>query len=736
VARIINFINEGKGRDECLSVYAGDVLYNTFRDIVEKEFDVYIGDVWNWNYFEKNGKYDFSRLCYYFDKTEQNIKNIKKALRNEFSNRVCKRVYKQNFAEEHRNAAENAIVITQNIEEILDFVIKREPDIIGKIESGLPDYLKQKYPHLTGEYGFFDTVNEDNDTPVIGVDTPELDEDVLNFINKKYPKLELDKILHLTAALGNANFIEIGFNYNEEDLHILDDYGFININAKFDYRLPNDMCYVFKIWTNGRKGIVDLFIDIERFFDEFLNEYPQDYKYVEKILSSDIKQKYPHLTGEYGFFDTVNEVAISKLFKVTVIDLLEDVIRKTRGIYLQDRDEFCEITNSLEVKIMLTSTITDWSLKNFEKFCKKYLLECTIYRFGYYHIKPKNFNKTADILLGEDPSRYNKLQDIPKAIFNKWSHLGQEDYGFFDTTNEIYGKDGSYELNYDAGSIILKEFIDIISNEFGIKSNNNYWSAMDNGELPDEEYTMVYDIQYSEYNIIKLIEIFGKSYIGEEVNRYYLNSSTYQYTTTLIMKLDEVIDFIVERRPGFFGEVRDYMPDFIKNDPKYSHLDSGYGFFDTSVNEDAETPVKNLSNEKFNKDVCDFLNKKYPKLELDHVSMITVALGVANVIEIDVISYNDLETNLRDFKKITSDEFNFRIERDMEYIKSSNRQCNLFFNVKKFFNEFLNYYPEDYKYIKDDFNLKNWGHLGEYDFFDEVKESSHIKLYEDFQSPK
>jgi hypothetical protein len=220
VARIINFINEGKGRDECLSVYAGDVLYNTFRDIVEKEFDVYIGDVWNWNYFEKNGKYDFSRLCYYFDKTEQNIKNIKKALRNEFSNRVCKRVYKQNFAEEHRNAAENAIVITQNIEEILDFVIKREPDIIGKIESGLPDYLKQKYPHLTGEYGFFDTVNEDNDTPVIGVDTPELDEDVLNFINKKYPKLELDKILHLTAALGNANFIEIGFNYNEDKCQI------------------------------------------------------------------------------------------------------------------------------------------------------------------------------------------------------------------------------------------------------------------------------------------------------------------------------------------------------------------------------------------------------------------------------------------------------------------------------------------------------------------------------------
>jgi hypothetical protein len=280
----------------------GDILHNTFDDILEKEFGIEYDMRWEWESFIRKG---IVMLEYTIDYTDGNFKIIKKLFKEEFA--------KSTYS--HRRTDDSWFILKIDMEELLNFIIKREPNIINKIESIIPDYLKDKYVYLGTEYGFFDTVNEQF-SEKMRASLPFLKPDdyfgcFATYINDKFSIVK--EYINLYYVPAKDFYIELYFESDTNKCSgqlkptirdILESIG-LRFNKNYTYKTDNSDRRISSY--EGNKNFVTEFNiyynlqEIKKFVEEneeFFNMYFD--KIPKELLP-------PHFGNEYGFFDNIKE---------------------------------------------------------------------------------------------------------------------------------------------------------------------------------------------------------------------------------------------------------------------------------------------------------------------------------------------------------------------------------------------------------------------------------------------
>ena len=203
------------------------------------------------------------------------------------------------------------------------------------------------------------------------LDTDEIRNNVREFLNSKYTKLNIEKVRHLMITSANEdalgqNLLAININnYNEEEFKSC---GF-TINNSLPY---GDMNFHFGGGSSFETyQTLWIFFDSLKFFDEFLPLYPkylEDLKEIEEL--SEIIDKHKHLNSGYGFYDTMNEHYDEIRKQDVIIKLKEYFINKYGKLNNLIKDlTFYDLNNvvfDVSSTINTERNINLKSLKNFQ----------------------------------------------------------------------------------------------------------------------------------------------------------------------------------------------------------------------------------------------------------------------------------------------------------------------------------------------------------------------------------
>jgi hypothetical protein len=218
---------------------------------------------------------------------------------------------------------------------------------------------------------------------------------------------------------------------------------------KEKYSISDDL--VFFGSENEFSVSIGIIIDSD-LFREIIYENP----YILSDAPDSLKKLIPYM-GEYGFFDEVNEnfsnfkekfweILISKLSHEKGISNRKIKIKPQRSQWLPNSSDLNGIIIKIQLNInnsnqdydMIYNKETELLTLILKRFCKKYKLkyENKAVHSVYYITSPK-YSDTYDALVEEDPSIHTELSRLHhKPFMDKWSHLGAEDYGFFDEVTE------------------------------------------------------------------------------------------------------------------------------------------------------------------------------------------------------------------------------------------------------------------------------------------------------------
>jgi hypothetical protein len=230
--------------------------------------------------------------------------------------------------------------------DVLCKVLEKKPHLYEQIVYK-DDRIKKEWDHLSGEFGFFDTVNESSEEEFVNEFKKYLRE---KYFEKYLYRFEKDWILNPGNDYINILIYTIKLSFKEN--------GKIIFDPKSIEKEYNDVFH--QITTTYDKISCEIRLNMNKEINEFLEEKPHFYEYIWKqYKTSELEQKYGHL-GEYGFFDTVNEEFIV-LWQRGVPTHIADFLKKkypnldvdyTANIFYSKEDECFRIYLKLRQFLM------------------------------------------------------------------------------------------------------------------------------------------------------------------------------------------------------------------------------------------------------------------------------------------------------------------------------------------------------------------------------------------------
>jgi hypothetical protein len=230
--------------------------------------------------------------------------------------------------------------------------------------------------------------------------------------------------------------------------------------------------------------------------------------------------------------------------------------------------------------------------KKLEEFCNKYYLEIN-HEFSpkEYTVMIKNIKNCIITLLDEDPSRYDKLKcDKMPEYINKYAHL-DGGYGFFDVNERKDNANKKFKRN------ILNVIFDIIKIDF---FNIHYDSEM------QYKYINVRVVDKDKLNILQ--EICKKYHLNitHKIGKLYANEHLPSMMMIAVEDYQKTANSLIEEDSTRYELIKsDDMPEYMN---KWTHMDSGYGFFDT---------VNEKSVHDFREELMDILEEKFLELGIE-----------------------------------------------------------------------------------------------------------------------
>jgi hypothetical protein len=606
-------VNEMKSflhtKADTLPEITGDEIDNTFKDILSKEFDIEReDDEWEWEFDYKTNV--FTMRLYYSKSDFHQLREIfgKKVITTQTSNGISLRDNKL------------LIKIKFPIQELLDFIIEREPNFFSKVSKDMPDFIKNdpKYSHLGDEYGFFDTVNEyhhsmyepEKSCTFCVESNKDMTEFLDEFIRKLYDSIyelvdfkneenthdQIKSISILQEEPKTFMVCEIKFrtqlfsgDYNNGIFYY--DFGpFIkSLNARTDAYQGNNFV---RYHSSGKYDHYTMYITIHqlndiKIVDEILEENPTYFAFIPEYYDLD-KNKYPQLGIDYGFFDTANE---GWLFDDKEKKILKDI----RDDMLFNADEVKNISMNPMIfefkgkKITITGDFhcyedKDKTTISFDDF--KY--SCKI-KYGEEYVRP---------IYGFVQDLYNK--DYHLSLFH--IKLSPTQIASFRALEDKWGN-RSYEHSEDTELflVLFEKFKKIIKN---MKIDGNYVKSFF-GTLFGDPYPIamsrngIVDIDREETEMEK-----NEKILYDEISKHF--GDTIEKDPSFYKDLIEILEMY-----RFIKGINEIIEELKQ---KYSELGTDYGFFDT-VNEkagypDAIRPISNLIKHKIYERFNKWINRK------------------------------------------------------------------------------------------------------------------------------
>lgn len=593
-------------------------------------------------------------------------------------------------------------------------------------------FLMEIFSHLGTEYGFFD-MNEYNRHQQIRIGPNdgifELDLDTGDLIESKFLELVSNDIDYEDENGEKISIVPTYVWIYDSTTNILE------IDIDSDERLYTELKKLLgeeKVKIIGTHSLaIETVLTLDEIID-FINEREPDFfNKVAKDLPENIKQKYSYLGTDYGFFD-VNEEYRYRQEELIDFVCVRTVIKKSwfdKFGYQTYMVQSSPLSNKYLIHFEINANILNDNLEELKKIRNIFHLVEWLTE-GVYNFEIgvfPNDDGFYDYLISKNPEAYKELEpELSNKLKDKWSHLGQVDYGFFDVNEglrEWTAKHGLQILD-DSGKMDEKEvyIAKYFNKKYGLDlDSHNIWNSWVNNSSKEIEI-LIHDF---EEDILNYKSVLNKN---EEICE---EEETFVY---VFINIDRFFEEFFEMFPDKYHVFEPIFTDrfslsYLKN--KYCHLANDYGFFDINEATDflAAEDFKTYCREKF-KDVIDITGRRFYNLEeVPRVSSFFEDSFVWNgsFLEYDIFFVDDQDSSkffeseliLRELKRTNQ----------IHYYHLGRKEKRDIWKIGLKFEDLIetnpNFYSEliEIGYLRDEWIIKKYDYLGnEYGFFDTVNE--------------